>query len=150
MNFNKVILIGRITKDPELRNLPNGTAVTKFGLATNHVFKNKAGEKVETAQFHNCVAFGRTAETISQYVKKGQEICVEGRIDYKSWDKKDGTGKAYATEIIVENMQMGQKAREKDGLEPKTQERPEAIGREDIPIIEEKDEGELRVEDIQF
>ena len=99
-----------MTKQPELKKLPSGTSVVKFALATNHIYKNQAGEKVETTQFHNCVAFGKVAETKGTYVVKGQELFVAGRIEYRSWDKKDGT-KAYATEIMVEIMQFGAKAK---------------------------------------
>ena len=85
-----------------------------MGLATNHIYKTKEGEKKETAQFHNCVAFGKTADVIAQWVKKGQEIMVEGRIEYRSWDKKEG-GKGYITEIMIETFQFGQKAKGTDG-----------------------------------
>ena len=93
-----------------MKALPSGTPVVKFGLATNRVYKTKEGEKKEMAQFHNCVAFGKLAEIIGQWVKKGQEVYADGRIEYRSWDKKDGT-KGYATEIVIENFQMGAKAK---------------------------------------
>ena len=110
MNLNTAHLIGRVTRDPELKTLPSGTNVVKFGLATNHTFKDKSGAKQETAQFHNCVAFGKVAEIIGQYVKKGQEIYVQGRIEYRTWDAKDGT-KRTGTEIMVDQLQMGSHAR---------------------------------------
>jgi len=148
MNCNKVFLVGRITKDPEMRSLPNGTAVAKFTIATNHTYKNKAGEKVETAQFHNCVAFARIAEIIKQYTTKGQEAMVEGRIEYRVWDKKDGT-KAYSTEIMVESFQMG--ARAKGTAQPNRQEAPDT---QDTPPAGPGDDGEIggeiKVEDIPF
>lgn len=139
MNLNKALLIGRIVRDPELKTLLSGTSVVKFGLATNHKFKTKDGEQKETAQFHNCVAFARLAEIISTYVKKGQEIYVEGRIEYRSWDRKEG-GKAYATEIIVESMQLGPKAG--TGQAPEREEIP--------PGADDGDDGEIRPEDIPF
>src|SRR3989344_4959357 len=110
MNLNKAQLIGRITNDPEIKALPSGISVAKFGLATNRTYKTKEGEKKETTQFHNCVAFGKLADIIKQWAKKGQEVYVDGRIEYRSWDKKDG-GKGYMTEIVMENFQMGAKAR---------------------------------------
>ncbi|MDA1335094.1 MAG: single-stranded DNA-binding protein, partial [bacterium] len=79
MNLNKVFLIGNITRDPEIKTLPSGTAVTTFGLATNRIW-NKDGQKQTQAEFHNIVAFGRTAEVITQYLNKGSMILVEGRI----------------------------------------------------------------------
>lgn len=147
MNLNKAELIGRITKDPEIRSLPSGKQVAKFSVATNHIFKNAAGEKQETAQFHNCVAFGKLAEIIGRYVQKGQEVYLSGRIEYRSWEKKDGSGKAYATEIVVESLQMGQKAQTKDERMSPAAPATEPKGKESIPVVEEE---EIRVEDIPF
>jgi single-strand DNA-binding protein len=125
MNLNKAQLIGRIVNDPEIKALPSGASVAKFTLATNRVYKTKEGEKKETAQFHNCVAFGKLADIIKQWAKKGQEVYVDGRIEYRTWDKKDG-GKGYITEIMIENFQMGAKARgsEDRGREPMRNEAP--------------------------
>lgn len=114
MNLNSIHLIGRVTKDPELRQTKGGTGVTTFGVATNHVYKDKSGAKQETAQFHNCVAFGRTAEIVGQFVRKGQEVFVAGRVEYRSWEDKNGQ-KRYTTEVIVENLQMGQRAKGDQG-----------------------------------
>lgn len=108
MNLNKAQLIGRVTRTPELKSLPSGSSVVSFSIATNHVYKNKNGEKIENVSFHNCVIFGKGAEIFSMYVIKGQEVYVAGRIDYKQWEKKDGT-KANRTEIIVDDFQFGQK-----------------------------------------
>lgn len=108
MNLNKAQLIGRVTRAPELKNLQGGQAVTKFSIATNHSYKDKNGEKQESTQFHNIVAWGKLAEVISQWVTKGQEIYVSGRIEYREWDKQDGT-KGYMTEIIAEDFQFGAK-----------------------------------------
>jgi len=108
MNVNQVHLVGRVTKDPELKTLESGTKIVTFGLATNNVY-TKDGNKVEQVDFHNITAFGKTAETIAQYVVKGQELYINGRIRYESWDKDDG-GKGYRTSIIVNGFQFGQKA----------------------------------------
>ncbi|MBI2097711.1 MAG: single-stranded DNA-binding protein, partial [Candidatus Vogelbacteria bacterium] len=86
MYLNKAIIIGNLTRDPELKALPSGTKVTTFGVATNRVFKNKNGEKQEEVQFHNIVVFGTQAEIVNQYLKKGQTVLVEGRIQTRSWD----------------------------------------------------------------
>ena len=110
MNYNKATLVGRVTRDPELRQMPSGTAVTKFGLATNTIYKTKDGEKKETAQFHNCVVFGKIAETIAKYVTKRQELLVEGRIEYRTWVDKENN-KRNATDIIVDTFQFGAKAK---------------------------------------
>lgn len=111
MNLNKVEVIGRMTRDPETKALPSGTSVTNFSLGTNRVWKDKAGVKQEEAEFINCVAFGRTAEVMQQYVRKGQEIYIEGRLQTRSWDDKESGKKVYRTEVIVNQMQMGAKAK---------------------------------------
>lgn len=108
MNLNQVTIIGRLTRDPEQKALPNGTAVSNFSVATSRTWKDKAGAKQEETEFHNCVAFGRTAEVIGQYLKKGQLVNVVGRLQTRNWEK-DGH-KNYRTEIIVDQMQMGPKA----------------------------------------
>jgi len=108
MNLNKAILIGRLTKDPEVRTIPSGQSVAKFGLATNRVW-NKDGQKQEQVEFHNIVAWGRLAEIAGQYMKKGSMAMIEGRIQTRSWQAQDGTTK-YMTEIIAENVQMGPRA----------------------------------------
>jgi len=107
MNVNKVILVGRLTRDPEIRTTPSGQTVATIGLATSDRWNDKSGQKQETTEFHNIVAFGRTAEVIAQYVKKGRPIFVEGRITTRSWDDKESGKKNYRTEIIVENFQFG-------------------------------------------
>jgi single-strand DNA-binding protein len=109
MYVNKVIIIGNLTRDPELRALPSGMSVTQFSLATNRVYKDKAGAKKESTDYHNIVVFGRQAETSAQWLKKGQAVYVEGRLQTRSWDDKDGK-KQYRTEIVAERVQFGQKA----------------------------------------
>jgi len=108
MYLNKIYLIGNLTRDPELKSLPSGIKVTSFGLATNRVWRDQAGAKKEATEFHNVVVFGRQAETVAQYLKKGASALVEGRIQTRSWDDKDGT-KKYRTEIIAERIQFGPK-----------------------------------------
>lgn len=107
MYLNKVFLYGNLTRDPELKALPGGSQVANFGIATNRSFKGKDGQRQETTEFHNIVAFGRTAEVIAQYCKKGRPIFIEGRITTRSWDDKETGKKNYRTEIVVENFQFG-------------------------------------------
>lgn len=127
MNLNKAMLIGRVTKDPELRALTNGGTVASFGLATNRVYKDKNDQKQELTEFHNIVVFGRLAETVvSQYVKKGQLLYVEGRIQTRSWDDKDTGAKKYRTEIVVENLQLGPRAGDGGGRPYKSKEEEDA------------------------
>jgi single-strand DNA-binding protein len=108
MNLNKAIIIGRLVRDPELKALPSGQNVVSFSLATSRVWKDKAGAKKEDTEFHNMVAFGKQADTIAQYVKKGALLMVEGRLQTRSWEADNV--KKYRTEIIVENFQFGPKA----------------------------------------
>ena len=109
MYLNKAIIGGNLTRDPEKRALPNGSAVTNFSLATTRVWKGADGQQQEQTEFHNIVVFGRPAETSAMYLKKGQFAMVEGRIQTRSWDAEDGS-KKYRTEIIAEKVQFGPKA----------------------------------------
>jgi len=110
MYLNKAIIIGNLTRDPELKALPSGIQVTSLSLATNRVWKDKAGAKQEASDFHNVVVFGRQAETSAQYLKKGQQVMIEGRIQTRSWDDKATGEKKYRTEIVAESVQFGPKA----------------------------------------
>ncbi|MFA6000343.1 MAG: single-stranded DNA-binding protein [Candidatus Paceibacterota bacterium] len=103
------MLIGNLTRDPELRSLPTGIKVCSFSLATNRVWKDKNGARQEAADYHNVVVFGRQAETVSQYMKKGNSILVEGRLQTRSWDDKTSGEKKYRTEIIADRTQFGPK-----------------------------------------
>ncbi len=105
MYLNKAIIIGNLTRDPEIKALPSGIQVTSFSIATNRVYKDKSGNKKEETDFHNIVVFGRQAETCGQYLKKGQNAMVEGRLQTRSWEK-DGA-KMYRTEIIADRVQFG-------------------------------------------
>ena len=105
MYINKVFLFGNLTRDPELRALPSGMNVTSFSVATNRVYKDRDGKKQEQTDFHNVVVFGRQADTINQYLKKGSSVFVEGRMQTRSWEK-DGK-KNYRTEVIADRVQFG-------------------------------------------
>ncbi|MEX0672993.1 MAG: single-stranded DNA-binding protein [Candidatus Paceibacterota bacterium] len=109
MYLNKAIIIGNLTQDPELKSLPSGVQVSNFSLATNRVYNDKDGNKQESSEFHNIVVFGRQAETSAQYLKKGQQALVEGRLQTRSWEDQNGV-KKYRTEIIADRVQFGQKA----------------------------------------
>ena len=115
MYLNKAFLFGNLTRDPELRSLPSGIKVVSFGLATNRTWKNKDGVKQESVSFHNIVSFGKQAEIMAQYLKKGSSIFVEGRIETRSWDDKNDGSKKYRTEIIVDNFQFGPSAGGRSG-----------------------------------
>lgn len=110
MYLNKVFLFGNLTRDPEQKSLPNGTAVTNFSLATNRIYKDANGAKQEQVEYHNIVVFGRQAETSGQYLKKGQGVMIEGRITTRSWDDKTTGEKKYRTEIVADAVQFGPKS----------------------------------------
>lgn len=108
MYLNKAFLIGNLTRDPEMRAIPNGTKVVQLALATNRTWKDQNGMKKESVEYHNVVAFGKPAEIIAQYAKKGSSLYVEGRMQTRSWDGTDGA-KKYRTELVLENFQFGPK-----------------------------------------
>ena len=110
MYINKVILYGNLTKDPELKSLPSGIHVNSFSLATNRSTKDASGAKKDVVEYHNVVAFGKQAEVIHQYVKKGNPLYIEGRIQTRSWDGQDGK-KNYRTEVVLESFQFGASAK---------------------------------------
>lgn len=110
MYLNKAIIIGNLTRDPELRSLPSGVKVASFSLATNRVWKDQNGQKQEAADYHNVVVFGRAAENVAQYMSKGNSLLVEGRIQTRSWEDKDSGQKRYRTEIVADRVQFGPKS----------------------------------------
>jgi len=153
MNFNKVILIGRLTRDPENKALPSGQSLTSFGMATSRFFTDKNGQKQQQADFHNIVLFGKLADIAAQYLNKGSLVLIEGRLQTRSWQDSSGN-KRTRTEIIAERLQLGPKSGHSAELsrspgktmpakEPEKETPPE-----DIPIIEE--EQEINIKDIPF
>ena len=102
---NRVQLIGNLGKDPEIRNLENGKTVANFPMATSETYRNTSGEKITDTQWHNLVAWGKTAEIIEQYLQKGSEVAVEGKLVHRSYEAKDGQ-KRYVTEIVVDELLM--------------------------------------------
>lgn len=143
MNLNKVILIGRVTTDIEMRSTPSGQSVCTFSLATNRTWKDKSGQKQEDSQFHRIVLWQKLAEIASQFLSKGALVMIEGRIQNRSWEDKSGV-KRYTTEIIGENMQMGPRTQGSPEMKQQTSQKED----EDIPIIEDGDE--IDVKDIPF
>ncbi|MBX4206501.1 single-stranded DNA-binding protein [Candidatus Parcubacteria bacterium] len=109
MYFNRAIIIGNLTRDPELRSLPSGIQVATLSVATNRVWKDKNGAKQESVDYHNVVVFGRQAETTAQYLRKGASLLVEGRMQTRSWDDASGQ-KKYRTEVVADRIQFGPRA----------------------------------------
>jgi len=104
--FNRVLLLGNLTRDPEMRYLPSQSAVTNFGIACSRKFKTATGEQREEVTFVDCAAFGRQAEVINQYCTKGKQLFVEGRLKYETWEDKNGGGKRHKLSVVVENFQL--------------------------------------------
>jgi single-strand DNA-binding protein len=114
-SVNKVILIGRLGKDPEIRSTPNGQTVAKFTIATDERYTDRNGEKQERTEWHNIVAWAKLAEICGQYLRKGKLVYIDGSIRTDSWDDKETGQKRYRTEIIANNMQMLDKREEGSG-----------------------------------
>ena len=102
---NKVILVGNLGADPTMRSTPSGTAVVNFNIATSETFKNKNGEKETRTEWHRVVAWARLAEICNEYLKKGKQVYIEGRLQTRSWEDQSGT-KKYSTEVVANNMVM--------------------------------------------
>jgi single-strand DNA-binding protein len=154
MYLNKAIIVGNLTRDPELRALPSGMQVASLSLATNRVWKDKNGAKQEASDFHNVVVFGRQAETAAQYLKKGQQVMVEGRIQTRSWDDKTSGEKKYRTEIVADRVQFGSKpgGSAGGGFAPSSESAPAAKSAskaKDVDTIDYPSE-DINPEDIPF
>jgi len=145
MNINKVTIVGRLVRDPEQKALPNGTAVVNCSVATSRQWKDKDGQKQEDAEFHNVVAFAKTAEIMAQYLKKGQLVGIMGRLQTRTWDDKDSGKKMYRTEIVVEEMQMGPKAGTGSGA---TQ--TDTASREEAKVAPQDNGDAINPDDIPF
>ena len=135
-NFNKVILIGNLTRDPELRYTPKGTAIAKIGLAINRTWKTETGETKEEVTFVDIDAFGRQAETLGQYMKKGRPIMIEGRLKLDTWDDKQTNQKRSRLGVVLETFQFLDFNKSAEGmgapLPPKSRQ-PQSAGSEAEP-----------------
>lgn len=152
MNLNKVFVLGNVTRDVEVKALPSGQSVVNFGVATNRFYTDSSGEKKQDAEFHNIVAFGKLADIISRYLKKGALVLVEGRLKTRSWQDTSNITH-YKTEIIAQNIQLPPKSWSGGGTAENNSDRKQQKIKEDnIPIIEEnsESENEINVEDIPF
>lgn len=167
MNFNKVVLAGNLTSDPEMRKTPSGQPVCSFTLATNRYWTDKdSGEKKQKTEYHNIVAWRRLAEIASQYLSKGSLVLIEGRLQTRSWEDPSGDTRS-KTEVVARRMQMGPRVTQGTKQQPQQQAAQESKQDEEIPVIEEDqepeqssssensdqdsdEEGEVDVEDIPF
>ncbi len=151
MYLNKAIVIGNLTRDPEIRSLPSGVKVCSFSLATNRVWKDKNGARQESTDYHNVVVFGRQAETVAQYMKKGSSLLVEGRMQTRSWEDKTSGEKKYRTEIVADRTQFGPKSGSTGASVQSTETAKTSGGKgpEEIDTIEYPEE-DINPEDIPF
>jgi single-strand DNA-binding protein len=113
--INKVILVGRLGKDPEVRSTPSGQTVAKFSVATDEKFTDRNGEKQQRTEWHNIVAWGKLGEICGQYLRKGKLVFIEGRIQTDSWDDKESGQKKYRTDIVANEMKMLDKKGDDEG-----------------------------------
>jgi single-strand DNA-binding protein len=149
MNLNKVIIAGRVTADPELRTTPSGTHVASFSIATNRVWTDKSGGKREEVEFHNIVVWGRQAEVVNQFAKKGSLMLVEGRLQTRTWEGKDGQTRR-TTEIIGERIQLGPRAQgTRDVGVDKAKNEADKDLKDDMPVID-LDSEDIKPEDLPF
>ncbi len=150
MYLNKAIIIGNLTRDPEIKSLPSGIRVASFSVATNRVWKDKNGVKQENVDYHNVVVFGRQAEIVGQYLKKGGSVLVEGRMQTRSWDDASGV-KKYRTEIIADRIQFGPR-KEGGGPSGSYGDSAPAAGNDNKQALDtiEYPEEEINPEDIPF
>ena len=153
MNLNKVIIVGRLTADPELRTTPSGAHVASFSIATNRNWTDKDGNKKEEVEFHNIVAWGRQADVVSQFSKKGSMLMIEGRLQTRSWETKDGQTRR-TTEIVAERIQLGPRAAGQGGgqsqqASAEAKPNPEEDKKEEMPVID-LDSDDIKPEDLPF
>lgn len=137
MYLNKVMIVGNLTRDPELKALPTGKSVVSFSVAVNRTWKDKDGQKQEDAEFFNVVGFEKKADAVYMYVKKGDQIYVEGRMKTRKWDK-DGVTQ-YRTELIMESFEFGSKKEAAERTAPSKTAAPvdfpeDDINPEDVPF----------------
>jgi single-strand DNA-binding protein len=160
MNINKVILVGRLTRDPEVRTTTSGQTVTSISIATNRFWKDKNGQKQDQTEFHNVVLWGKLGEIAGQYLAKGQEAYFEGRLTTRKYTGKDGIERR-TTEIVAENMQLGSRAGQggspatgsydKPAAAPAQNQAPQTSPADEIPTINlDEEEDEVRIEDVPF
>jgi single-strand DNA-binding protein len=160
MDLNKVMIIGRLTRDPEVRNTPSGLTVASFAVATNFIWTDQSGQRQEKVEFHNIVTWRRLAEICGQYLRKGSKVYLEGRLQTRDWVGQDGV-KRYRTEVIADNMIMLDRAGatpvSSTEQPPMPEEQPSVnsepvINVEEPPVDEEKNpnEEEIKVESIPF
>jgi single-strand DNA-binding protein len=146
MNLNKVFLIGNIANDPEVTTTQSGRKVCSLSLATNRFWNTKEGERKQETQFHRIILWERLAEIVEQYTKKGSLVLVEGRIQNRSWEDKQGN-KRFTTEIFAESIQLGPRTDNNSTPSKAPSKKEEKQVEEELPVI---DQDEIDIKDIPF
>jgi single-strand DNA-binding protein len=150
MNLNKAFILGRLTADPQVRSTQTGQQVASFSVATNRVWYNQERQKQEEVEYHNIVVWGRQAEVADKFLKKGQLVLIEGRIQTRDWQGKDGQ-KRRSTEVIAERIQLGPRAQGSSASAPSASEPSRRTPEPEVPTIDVDDEGEdIKEEDLPF
>lgn len=158
MNLNKVFILGRLTADPQLRATPAGQSVASLSVATNRIWTDKSGARRESTEYHNVVVWGRQAEVAAQFLKKGSLVLVEGRLQTRAWQDKQGQSRK-TTDIVCERLQLGPRPamtssqKVESGLPEEidlADSSPELPPEEEIPVIDLEDGGEIKAEDLPF
>lgn len=148
--FNKVILMGNLTRDPEVRNTPSGQSVASFGLAVNRTWRGQDGEQHESVSYIDCVAWGKTGEIIAQYVQKGRPLLVSGRLEQRSWDDKETGQKRSKVEVIVEDFNfVGGGAGERSGAPAQSGGSSSPTKKKD-EVVEDIGDEPINLDDIPF
>ena len=155
MYLNKVLIVGNLTRGPELKTLPSGIKVANFSIATNRVWKDASGQKQEAVDYHNVVVFGRQAETVAQFLTKGSQAMVDGRLQTRSWDDASTGKKMYRTEVIAERVQFGTRSQGVGNMTPASEKpvaAPSDTPSQDSPSMDtiEYPEEDINPEDIPF
>jgi single-strand DNA-binding protein len=154
MSLNRVQLIGNLTRDPEMKQIPGGQVVASFGIATNFTWKDQSGEQQSKVEFHNITAWRRLAEICGQYLKKGSKIFIEGRLQTRDWEGEDGV-KRYRTEVVADNMIMLDKKGDVVAGAPMDNREAGGIGTEqaekaDAAPVAAKAESDVKIDDLPF
>lgn len=137
MNLNKVIIAGNVTQDPQIRSLPSGQPVANFGVATNRYYYDQNNQRQQQTEFHNVVVFGKQAEVVRQYVNQGSLILIEGRLQTRNYQDKNGITR-YRTEIITERLQLGPRGYKNNANQSQNNPNPSNTKQQnDIPVVEE-------------
>lgn len=152
MDLNRATIVGRLTRDPEVRTTPSGINVTSFGVATNFVWSDPSGARKEAVEYHNIVAWRKLGEIVAQYLRKGSRVLIEGRLQTRSWEGQDGA-KRSRTEIVADNLIMLDSKGASGGAGPAA---TDSVQMEEAPVPgntpapAEPDSEEISVEDIPF